>query len=207
MKLFVSTFILTMAFGSAIAYSQATTPAPPKPTQALILPFAAVTDAAATPGPSGEACPKDFDPNDAKIVTDEEKQKLIDTVSTELQKRLSKKMQARVGAPGDQTTPGTLILAGCLIRIDPGNAAKRMAGMNIGASHLGAHVVAKIKTPDGLVTYKEFEAVAKGGKMLPPLGPVGVATHAAAERRETLTADAKHLADDIAKNLAQKPQN
>jgi hypothetical protein len=124
-----------------------------------------------------------------------------------LQKRLAKKMTARVGAPSDPATAGTLILAGCFIRVDPGNAAKRMAGMNMGTSHLGAHVIAKIKTADGVVVYKEFDAVAKGGKILPPIGPVGVATHAAAERRETLSADAKRLADDIVSQLGKKPQS
>jgi Domain of unknown function (DUF4410) len=209
MKLVVSTLIFGLTLGSAIAYGQASPSSastiPPKPTQALILPFAAVTNPAATPGPSGQACPQTSDTD--KPLSDEEVQKLTDTVSAELQKKLSKKMQARVGTPSDQPTAGTLILAGCFIKIDPGNAAKRMAGMNMGASHLGAHVVAKIKTADGLVSYKEFDAAAKGGKVLPPIGPVGVATHAAAERRETLTADAKRLANDIAKNLSSKPAN
>ena len=212
MNLAISTLVFSLTLGSAVAYSQAT-PAggsamQPKPTQALILPFAVVTDPSGTPGPSGEACPKTPDPNvNNKILTDEEKQKLLDTISTELQKRISKKMEARVGTPSDSSTAGTLILAGCLIRVDPGNAAKRMAGMNMGTSHLGAHVVTKIKTADGLVDFKEFVAYAKGGKILPPLGPVGAATHAAAERRETIDADAKRLADDIVKNLTKKPEN
>jgi hypothetical protein len=39
---------------------------------------------------------------------------------------------------------------------------------------------------------------------MPPLGVVGVATHAAAEGRETLNADAKRLADEILKTLSKK---
>ena len=100
-------------------------------------------------------------------------------------------MDARVSQPGDEPANGTLVLAGCLTTIDPGNAAERMAGMNLGASQLAAHVVVHLKTEDALVAVKEFDATAKGSKALPPLGMVGVATHAAAERKETLNADAK----------------
>ena len=213
MKVIVSTLAFGLAMGVPVAYGQApvagAASALPKPTQALILPFAAISNPSATPGPSGEACPPANDTNsEAKPPDPEEVQKLTDAVSAELQKKLAKKMDARIGTSTDQPTAGTLVLAGCFIKIDPGNAAKRMAGMNMGSSHLGAHVVAKIKTADGLVTYKEFDALAKGGKILPPLGPVGVATHAAAERRETLVADAKRLANDIAKNLmSTKPAN
>ncbi|HTZ60890.1 MAG TPA: DUF4410 domain-containing protein [Acidobacteriaceae bacterium] len=209
MNVFVSTLVFSLALGGAVAYGQATASgAPstqPKPTQALILPFAVANNATATPGPSGDACPKPPDPNNDLADTDT--QKLIETISTELQKKLGKKMTARVGAPGDDTATGTLIVAGCLTTVDPGNAAKRMAGMNLGASHLGAHVVAKMKTADGLVLVKEFDATAKGSKVMPPIGPVGVATHAAAERRETLNADAKRLAGEIAKNLSTKAAN
>jgi hypothetical protein len=210
MKFAIPTLVFSMALGNAFAYGQtasSASPSLPKPTQALILPFAAISNPSATPGPSGEACPKTADQSDSKVVSDEEKQKLTDIVSTELQKRLAKKMTARVGTPSDQATTGTLVVAGCFIRVDPGNAAKRMAGMNMGTSHLGAHVIAKLKTADGSVVYKEFDAVAKGGRLMPPIGPVGVATHAAAERRETLSADAKRLADDIVKNLSKTQPN
>lgn len=209
MKFVISTLVFSLALANAVAYGQATasdaSSTQPKPTQALILPFAVANNSAATPGPSGEACPKTPDPNNTLADTDT--QKLIDTISTELQKKLAKKMDAHIGAPADEPTPGTLILAGCLTTVDPGNAAKRMAGMNLGASHLGAHVVAKMKTADGLVVVKEFDAAAKGSKTLPPLGAVGVATHAAAEKRETLNADAKRLADEIVKNMSKKAEN
>jgi hypothetical protein len=209
MRRSISTLVFSLTLGGVAAYGQATaadtSATQPKPTQALILPFAVANNAAATPGPSGEACPKTPDPD--KTLADTDSQKLIDEVSAELQKKLSKKMDARVGASTDQPATGTLVLAGCLTTVDPGNAAERMAGMNLGASYLGAHVVARMKTSDGLVVVKEFDATAKGSRIMPPIGPVGVATHAAAERRETLSADAKRLADDIAKNLSKKAEN
>jgi hypothetical protein len=207
MKPTLSTFVFSLAMANVVAYSQATaadaTAAQSKPTQALILPFAVANNAAATPGASGDACPKTPDNN----LADSNAQKLIDTISAELQKKLAKKMDARIGQPGDELAPGTLVLAGCLTTIDPGNAAKRMAGMNLGASHIAAHVVVQLKTEDALVAVKEFDATAKGSRALPPLSVVGVATHAAAERRETLSADAKRLADEILKTLSKKATN
>jgi hypothetical protein len=207
MKLTLSTFVFSLALANVVAYSQATaadaTAAQSKPKQALILPFAVANNAAATPGASGEACPKTPGNN----LADTDSQKLIDTISAELQKKLAKKMEARVSQPGDEPVNGTLVLAGCLTTIDPGNAAERMAGMNLGASQLAAHVVVQLKTEDALVAVREFDATAKGSKALPPLGMVGVATHAAAERRETLNADAKRLADEILKTLSKKATN
>jgi hypothetical protein len=207
MKLTLSTFVFSLALANVVAYSQATaadaTAAQSKPKQALILPFAVVNSAAATPGASEDACPKTPDNN----LADSNPQKLIDTISAELQKKLAKKMDARIGQPGDELATGTLVLAGCLTTIDPGNAAERMAGMNLGTSQLAAHVVVQLKTEDALVAVKEFDATAKGSRTLPPLGVVGVATHAAAERKETLNADAKRLADEILKTLSKKATN
>jgi hypothetical protein len=207
MKLTLSTFVFSLALANVVAYSQATaadaTAAQSKPKQALILPFAVANNAAATPGASGDACPKTPGNN----LADTDSQKLIDTISAELQKKLAKKMEARVSQPGDEPVNGTLVLAGCLTTIDPGNAAERMAGMNLGASQLAAHVVVQLKTEDALVAVREFDATAKGSKALPPLGMVGVATHAAAERKETLNADAKRLADEILKTLSKKATN
>ncbi len=202
MKLTLLTFAFSLAFASSQAIAADATVAQPKPKQALILPFALANDAAATPGASGDACPKTSNPNNN--LADSNPQKLIDTISTELQKKLAKKMDARIGQPADELATGTLLLAGCLTTIDPGNAVKRMAGMNLGASHLAAHVVVQLKTDDGLVAVKEFDATAEGSRKLPPLGVVGVATHAAAERKETLDADAKRLADTILKTLSKK---
>jgi hypothetical protein len=205
MKLTLSTFVFSLALANVVAYSQATAApaAQSKPKQALILPFAVANNAAATPGASGDACPKTPGNN----LADTNSQKLIDTISAELQKKLAKKMDARIGQPADQLAAGTVLLAGCLTTIDPGNAAKRMAGMNLGASHLAAHVVVQLKTEDALVAVKEFDATAKGSKTMPPLGVVGVATHAAAERKETLNADAKRLADEILKTLSKRATN
>src|SRR3984957_21240950 len=118
MKLNLSTFVFSLALANVVASSQATaadaTAAQSKPKQALILPFAVANDAAATPGASGDACPKTSDPNNN--LADTNSQKLIDTISAELQKKLAKKMDARIGQPGDEVAAGTGVLAGGLPR-------------------------------------------------------------------------------------------
>src|SRR3984957_21221223 len=106
MKLTLSTFVFSVALANVVAYSQATAvEAPPKPKQALILPFAVANNAAATPGASGDACPKTPDPKNN--LADTNPQKLIDAISAELKKKLTKKMDARIGEPGDEPAPGT----------------------------------------------------------------------------------------------------
>ena len=74
--------------------------------------------------------------------------------------------------------------------------------MNLGTSYLGAHVRLLSETRAGLVPLDEFDVQTKGGKVLPPIGLVGLAAHAASEPRETLSADAKKLAAQIVKRVA-----
>ena len=75
--------------------------------------------------------------------------------------------------------------------------------MNVGASYLGVHVVALSRTKDGWDPVDTFDMQVKGGDLLPPLGPAGLAVHAARDRRQTLSADARKLADQILKELSQ----
>jgi hypothetical protein len=41
------------------------------------------------------------------------------------------------------------VIGGCITNANGGNAAKRLIGMNVGASRLGVHVVALSKTKNG----------------------------------------------------------
>ena len=43
----------------------------------------------------------------------------------------------------------------------------------------------------------------KGGDLLPPLGPAGLALHAVRDTRQSLSADAKKVADRIVKKLSK----
>ncbi|WP_158822510.1 DUF4410 domain-containing protein [Granulicella sp. S156] len=129
--------------------------------------------------------------------------KILSGIIDELQNRLSKRMSVTVDSGPEEILAGSLIVTGCITRIDTGNATKRLIGMNVGASRIGAHVIVLSKTNAGLTTVDSFDIQVKGGDALPPLGPVGLAIHAARDPGQTLSADAKKLADQLLKRLAK----
>jgi hypothetical protein len=75
--------------------------------------------------------------------------------------------------------------------------------MNVGASRLNVHVVALSRTKDGWSPVDTFDIQVKGGNILPPVGPAGLAVNAARDTRLGLSADAKKLAGRISKKLTQ----
>ena len=128
---------------------------------------------------------------------------LLDTISGELHAKLSKQMSVLVDPDPAAIPVGALVISGCITKADSGNAAKRLIGMYVGASHLGAHVVALSKTKDGWSPVDTFDIQVKGGDPLPPLGPAVLAVHAVRDTHQGLSADAKKLADRILKKLSQ----
>jgi hypothetical protein len=171
---------------------------------AVVMRFAVASQTFAGPKSlSTQACPgmsSDALPSTASLRVDP---KVLDAIGEELQKKLSKKKMSVMLEPDPNTIPvGSLVISGCITRADGGNAAGRLVGMNLGTSHLAAHVRILSETRSGLVPSDEFDVQAKGGKILPPIGLIGLAGHAASERRETLSADAKKLADQIVKRVA-----
>jgi hypothetical protein len=129
--------------------------------------------------------------------------KVLDAISDELLKKLSKKMSV-IADPDQSAIPvGALVISGCITRAKGGNAATRLIGMNVGASHLNVHVVALSKTKDGWSPVDSFDIQVKGGDVLPPLGPAGMAVHVARDTQQSLSADAKKVADHILKKLSQ----
>jgi hypothetical protein len=136
-----------------------------------------------------------------KAPTDDEEAKLADAVTKELTKKLEKNVSVIVASPADIPAAGSLVFTGCFLAADPGNAAGRLVGLGLGASHLSAHVRVFYVGASGPVPLDEFDMAVKGSKKLPPLGPAGLAVNAISEKRETLQADARHLADDILKRL------
>lgn len=129
--------------------------------------------------------------------------KALDTISDQLQSKLSKKMAVPID-PNPQAIPvGSMIISGCILKADKGNAVGRMVGMNLGASHLSAHVVVLSKTQAGLHPVDNFDVQVKGGAVLPPLGPIELAAHAAREPLETLSAGARKLANQVLKKLSK----
>jgi len=126
---------------------------------------------------------------------------ISDTIREELVKKLSKRVPVNAELDPSVVPVGSLIVSGCVTQAAKGNGWKRMAGMNLGASRLDAHIIIYRKSNSGLVQVEDTTLVTKGRMILPPLGPVGLATHALAEHRETLSADAKKLGDKIAKRI------
>jgi hypothetical protein len=187
--------------------------------RAFIYPFASATaPAPAIPTPSTAACPAkpavDTAAPDAPpaVVIDP---KLAAAIAAELQKKLSKKFTAEIvttqpnpsaAQPAATPAPRTLLFAGCITTATSGNTAERMAGFGLGASHLDAHVIVQLQTEDAATphTLTEFDIKVKGSNLLPPLGPIGLVTHAVMSGHKTLTADAKKLADEILKTFAKK---
>jgi len=177
-----------------------------QPRTAVVLRFAVetqpVTDSSAL---SIQACPETSapaaTPTPSTSVTVDPK--ILDEISGEMQKRLLKKMSVMVNPDPTAIPVGALVISGCITKADGGNAASRLIGMNVGASHLGVHVVALTRTKDGWNPMDSFEIQVKGGDLLPPIGPIGLAVHAARDTQQTLAADAKKLADHILKKLSE----
>jgi hypothetical protein len=128
---------------------------------------------------------------------------ILDTISAEMQKRLSKKMSVMVDPDTSAIPEGALVIGGCITNANGGNAAKRLIGMNVGASRLGVHVVALSKTKNGWSPVDSFDMQVKGGDILPPLGAAGLAMNAAKDLHQNLSADAKKLSDHIVKKLSK----
>jgi hypothetical protein len=185
-----------------LAAARAETPVGEKPRRlAVVLPFAVAGQAGGVET-SVKACPEVRDPG-TKLQADDAA-KLVETISAELKKKLEKKMDARLASRTDDLAEGTLVFAGCLTTIDAGNAAERMAGFNLGASRLAAHVVILKSSKEGLTPVTDLTVAVKGANLLPPLGPIGLVTHAVREYKQTLDAEAKKLADHILKEMAEK---
>ena len=128
---------------------------------------------------------------------------ILDKITIEMRHKLSKKKMTVLVNPEPQSIPlGATVISGCITRANAGNSAERLLGMGLGSSHLNAHVVALSRVKDGWKTVDTFDIRIKGGILFPPFGTVGLAVHMARDTQQTLSADAKKLADKILKRLA-----
>jgi hypothetical protein len=183
------------------------------PHNALLYGFANVSDLSTlAEGPVKETCSQAAPAESrsatktTKPPTEDQEAKLADNVTKQLEKRLAKKMPVIV-APPDTPSAGSLVITGCFMGADAGNAAKRLVGLGLGASHLSAHIRVFYVGASGPVPVDEFDLAVKGSQKLPPLGAGGLAFNAVSEKRETLQADAKRLADGILKKLKKDQKN
>jgi hypothetical protein len=180
----------------------------PAPDVAVLYGFANVSDLPTlAEGPVKETCSRYAVPSAStsatktKPPTEDQEAKLADGVTRELEKRLSKKMLVIVAPPPDKPAAGSLVFTGCLVGADSGNAAKRLVGVGLGASHLSAHVRVFYVGTSGPVPVEEFDLAVKGSNKLPPLGAGGLAFNAVSDKGKGLQGDSKRLADGILKKL------
>jgi len=211
-SVFVATLLTAIAIGSAsAAHTKArsdnqSSVAPPQRRTAVVFRFAVetqpVTDAALL---SAKACPQTDGVNSSPDATTSISvdPKILNNITEEMEKRLSKKMSVMVNPDPSAIPVGALVISGCITRANAGNAATRLVGMNVGASHLGVHIVALSRIGDGWAPTDAFDVKVKGGDLLPPLGPIGLAAHAAKDTRQGLSTEAKKLADQVVKKLAK----
>jgi hypothetical protein len=176
------------------------------PNKAVLYEFANISDLPTlAEGPVKETCSHyavpPADATKAKPPAKDEEVRLAEDVTKELTKRLEKEIPVVVAPEPDIPALGSLVFTGCFVTADRGNGAKRLVGVGLGASHLAAHVRVFYIGTSGPVPVDEFDLSVKGSNKLPPLGAAGLTLNAVSEKRETLQADAKHLADDILKKL------
>jgi hypothetical protein len=155
---------------------------------------------------SAKACPVVVAPTDGQASTDTQGVQvdpaILNAISQKMNERLSKKMTVLVD-PAEASIPvGAMVISGCITRANAGNATARLVGMGVGSSMLSVHVIALRKTEDGFHPFDDFALQVKGGDMLPPLGPAGLAVHAVRDRKQSLAADAGKIADKILKKIA-----
>jgi hypothetical protein len=128
---------------------------------------------------------------------------LLDLISGELEKGLGKKMSVLVDPNPNAIPLGSVIISGCILQADKGNAAGRMMGMGAGASRLSAHIVLLSKTETGFAPVDSFDLDVKGRSFMPPT-PATLAVNAATAKSKTLSADAKKLAGKIVKKVVSE---
>ena len=211
-SVFVLTLFTAVAIASALAsdnkaqsHNQSSVPSPQGRT-AVVLRFAVetqpVTDATVL---SAKACLETergmASPDTATNIAVDPK--ILNNITEEMEKRLSKKMSVMVNPDPNVIPVGALVISGCITKANAGNSAARLVGMNLGASHLGVHIVALSRTDHGWAPTDTFDVKVKGGDLLPPLGPIGLAAHAAKDTRQGLSTEAKKLADQVVKKLAK----
>jgi hypothetical protein len=173
----------------------------------VILPFSVLghEGASALPLPSNPCAAS----SDTSPPTQNEAQALNAALASGLPGKLTNTTAQQLGAQDRmnvykrlQDAPASaLIVAGCVQRADPGNAAERVVGMNLGASVLAAHVQLYRRDQSQLQLVREFDVEVTGVNKLPPIGPVGLAVHGVRGMHETLGADVAKLSKKIAEQV------
>ena len=139
--------------------------------------------------------------------------------AVELVKRIQRLgLPAERAAAGQAAPAGSLAITGQFLSIDEGNRMRRtMIGFGAGQSEVRALAQVALQTAHGPLLAEEFEtsgASARTPCVAPMIGPglavrgaAGVAvsggTHALTEHRTEVEADARRIADELAKQLGK----
>ncbi len=166
------------------------------------------------PALSLQACPQDnpeWNADAAVSVADSAKDKptidpkLLDAISGALQRDLLNKKRSVMVDPHPDSVPlGAHIITGCIFQADKGSVGKRLIGFGLGASRIGAHVIVLSKGENGFAPVDSFDVQVQARNILPPVGAIGLAAHAAKAPAQTLSADADKLAAEIVKQLSEQ---
>lgn len=197
------------AAGSQVLHSQGLMESASPPRTTVVLRFAVQSEAQANlSGLSSNACPRSDGIDRTDDVMREQRPltvdpKLLDKIATVMQEKLSKTTTATLNTEPEDIPLGASVISGCITRAKAGNSAKRLVGLNYGASHLEAHIVVLSKARSGWLTEDSFDIRVKGGDLLPALGPIGLAAHAVEDTQQTLSADAKKMANRVLKRMAK----
>ena len=109
-----------------------------QPRTAVVLRFAVESQPmTGTPTLSTQACPASSDAtasptNSSSANSLTVDPKILDAISGQMQKRLSKKMVVMVDPDSGAIPVGAMVISGCITTVKSGNAAARLVGMNGG---------------------------------------------------------------------------
>ena len=210
--IFAFALLMTVPYMVASAQSRTSASAVQQPT-AVVLKFAVQSQSMpGTAALSLQACARDdhdTESNATASATGADAKnnptidpQLLDAISDALQRDFSeKKISVMVDPDPDSIPVGAQIISGCIFQAQKGSVEKRIVGFGWGASRIGAHVVVLSKTETGFAPVESFDVQVKARNILPPIGAVGLAVHAAKAPRQTLSADAEKLAGQIVKKL------
>jgi len=118
---------------------------------------------------------------------------ILDAITHELEQRVSKKKMSVMVDPDPKTVPdGTLLIGGCIFKVDKGGTIDNLFGFPVGESRLGAHIIFLSKGKTGVIPIDSFDLVVKG-----------MWIDGAEDPHENLSLDAGDLADKVVRKLGR----
>ena len=155
---------------------------------AVIVPFAIAGGTGAAKA-SADTCPAGTTVPVDETVTAEVQAGVVQAMTNELKTKLSETMKVHVLEAGEVPAAGTVVFAGCVVKMMAGSKGKRLIGMG-GTSYVGVH--AEVSTG------QKFDVEEKGKNVLPGLG-AALIINASRSHHTSLDGDAERAADEVVK--------